>query len=66
MDTRGWPRLPIPVMLNAVKHLSGGGGRKILHFVQDDHWVGNGRARAVGITARGRLPRFSYNNWFTR
>ena len=56
--TRGLPRSFTTVMLNEVKHLAGAGGRRILHFVQDDNWDGRGRARMVAMTTRGR-PRLS-------
>ena len=52
------PRLSIPVMLNAVKHLSGAGGRRILHFVQDDNWMRIRWAGEAAMTAWG-CPRLS-------
>ena len=63
ITARGRPRLSIAVMLNEVKnlevkHLSGAGSRKILHFVQDDNWAGMGSARDVAMTTRG-CPRLS-------
>ena len=43
-------------MLNEVKHLSGAGGRKILHCVQADHWAGIGWAKDSGMNTRGCPP----------
>ena len=52
MDSRGLPRLFIRVMLNEVKHLSEAGGRRILHFVQDD-----GRPRITSKPVTKGIPR---------